>query len=88
VLDRFAQAIEKSGIDVVPRIVMNAGSSSDAQGAKGPGSGSMLETLLALALSSKLDETLATTPSAARNPRAQALLDDIQKRIADSASHA
>jgi uncharacterized membrane protein YqiK len=78
VLDRLAQAIERSGVDVVPRIVMNAGGSDHSDG-KMPSSGGLLESLVALALGTKLDDTVAAI--APRKPRAQALADEMQKRL-------
>jgi uncharacterized membrane protein YqiK len=51
VVARFASAIERSGVDVVPRIVMN-GAGSDARGGAGPG---VLEALLAMVLDAQLD---------------------------------
>ena len=56
VMDRFAEAIETSHVDVVPKIQM----SSD-----GKGGGSLVENLLALLLSGKLGETVGINPTAA-----------------------
>jgi uncharacterized membrane protein YqiK len=55
VLSRFAQAIEQSGADVVPKIVMG--------GQPGSGSGNMMESLLAMLLSERmLQMTANPTP--------------------------
>lgn len=48
VVARFAEAIERSGVDVVPRVVMNGA------GSQGAGASSVLEALLALTLDEKL----------------------------------
>jgi uncharacterized membrane protein YqiK len=54
VLNRFAQAIEQSGADVVPKIVMGGGQA---------GSGNMMESLLAMLLSERmLQMTANPTP--------------------------
>lgn len=78
VLSRFAAAIETSGVDVVPRIVMNAGASNDANNAGG--SHNLLETLLALTLTNKLEES--TGAAAARTPKVEALAREIREEIA------
>ena len=54
VLNRFAQAIEASGADVVPKIVMGGGA------AGGPSSGNMMESLLAMLLSERMLQLTAT----------------------------
>jgi uncharacterized membrane protein YqiK len=80
VLDRFAQAIERSGVDVVPRIVMNAGGRSEGTDGKGgAGSSGMLEQLLSLALTAKLDDLVAAP--GARTPRAEAILAEVQQGL-------
>jgi uncharacterized membrane protein YqiK len=78
VLDRLAQAIERSGVEVVPRVVMNAAPLGDGAG-KGAGSGGLLESLVALALSSKLEDGAAV--AAPRGARARALADELQRRL-------
>jgi uncharacterized membrane protein YqiK len=62
VMNRFAEAIETAGVDVVPKIVVGGG----AGGANGAGSGSsLLDALLALILSDKLGPDVRTdTPAA------------------------
>ena len=79
VLERFAQAIERSGVDVVPRIVMNGTSPAGVNGEKGPGSGNMLESLVALALTAKLED--AAVVNGPRNPRAEALSAELRKSL-------
>jgi hypothetical protein len=65
VMTRFSEAIEKSGVDVVPRVVVGSNGQSGA-----PGSGSsLMEALLAMLL----HEREGGVPSAAsRAPRTQA----------------
>ena len=50
VMSRFAEAIQASGVDVVPKIVVGGG----AAGSAGAGGSSLLESLLAVLLSEKL----------------------------------
>ena len=73
VMGRFAEAIEKSQADVVPKIQM----SSD-----GKGGGSLVENLLALLLSGKLSEmtgALATTEPA--DPQAETLRSELRRSL-------
>ena len=73
VMSRFAEAIEKSGSDVVPKIQM----SSD-----GKGGGSLVENLLALLLSGKLSETVGVNlPAAEADPQAQTLRAELRRSL-------
>ena len=67
VMERFAQAIEQSKVDVVPKIQM-----SGAQGG-----GGFVESMLNVLLSQKLGETTGIPSNVARDPQAQALRDEI-----------
>lgn len=62
VMNRFAEAIETSHVDVVPKIVVGGGGPGGAGG--GPGS-SLLEALLAIVLSDKLGDTTRGESAAA-----------------------
>jgi uncharacterized membrane protein YqiK len=80
VMARFAQAIEASRVDVVPKILIGHGASSgDAAGGTGFGSGNVMEALLAMLLSDKLgaDQGVASPP---RSAAAEA----VRKQVADS----
>jgi uncharacterized membrane protein YqiK len=74
VMGRFAEAIEKSHADVVPKIQM----SSD-----GKGSGSLVENLLALLLSGKLGETVGVgiLPTVDADPQAETLRSELRRSI-------
>jgi uncharacterized membrane protein YqiK len=72
VMGRFAEAIETSHADVVPKIQM----SSD-----GKGGGSLVENLLALLLSGKLGETVGINPMAAIDPRAETLRSELRRSV-------
>lgn len=58
VVERFAEALEKSGVDVVPKVSIS--------GAEGQGGGSLLQALMTMLLSNQLDLSIkATEPAAA-----------------------
>ncbi|HEY2737510.1 MAG TPA: SPFH domain-containing protein [Thermoanaerobaculia bacterium] len=72
VMGRFAEAIEKSGSDVVPKIQM----SSD-----GKGGGSLVENLLTMLLSGKLGETVGVLPTPLADPHAETLRSELRRSI-------
>ncbi|MFN8012666.1 MAG: SPFH domain-containing protein [Holophagaceae bacterium] len=72
VMNRFAEAIEKGQIEVVPRIQM-AGGQAGGQG------GTLIENLLGLLMTTKLAET--TGVATERDPAVQALRDEIKTRM-------
>jgi uncharacterized membrane protein YqiK len=75
VLNRFAEAIQSSQVDVVPKILI-AGRNGKEDGA--PMTGNVMEALLTLMMSERLGGDLNATPS----PR-NASADAIRKRIED-----
>ncbi|HLP30620.1 MAG TPA: hypothetical protein VK150_04605, partial [Geothrix sp.] len=64
VMSRFAEAIEKSQVDVVPKIHMGGGEK---------GGGSLIESLLGLLLSEKAGQLAGVSVPTAANPEAEAL---------------
>src|SRR6185369_12340489 len=72
VMGRFAEAIEKSGSDVVPKIQMTS---------DGKAGGSMVENLLTLLLSGKLGETVGVLPTPAPDPNAETLRSELRRSI-------
>ncbi len=68
VMERFATAVEHSGADLVPRVVMNGGGSAGSSG-----SPNMIEALLGMLMSEKLGEGTITSP-APRDPAAAAIV--------------
>ncbi|MFM9853045.1 MAG: SPFH domain-containing protein [Sphingomonadaceae bacterium] len=54
IADRFAEALEKSGVDIVPKISLSGGGGDGGNGTGGP----ILQSLLALMLSDKADALL------------------------------
>jgi uncharacterized membrane protein YqiK len=73
VMSRFAEAIEKSQVDVVPKIAMS--------GAAG-GGGNIIESLLGLLLSQKVAEMAGVEGTTPRDPAAEKLRQEIQDTIA------
>ncbi len=72
VMNRFAEAIEKSQVDVVPKIAM----------AGGQGGGSIIESLLGLLLSKQATEMAGVTVTGApRDPQAEALRKEMMDRL-------
>jgi hypothetical protein len=58
VAERFAEALETSGVDVVPKVQIDGG-------AAGGGSSGLLQALMTLVMSDKLGLPLGTEPAAA-----------------------
>src|SRR6185369_10158572 len=72
VMNRFAQAIEQSKVDVVPKIMIGGGASGNGngQGAGSSMSGNVMEALLAMLLSDKVGVDLGSAAAQApRNPQ-------------------
>lgn len=63
VMNRFAEAIERSRVDVVPKIMLGGGGASGT-GGDGMGSNNVLQSLLALMLSDRLTDSLGTADAA------------------------
>jgi hypothetical protein len=77
VMNRFAEAIEKAGVDVVPQIVVGSGSANG----NGMSSGSsLMEGLLAMLLSERMGTAVNGNGSTTR-PEAAALRDQIMQRL-------
>ena len=73
VMNRFAEAIEKSQVDVVPKVAMAGG-----QG----GGGSLIENLLGLLLSKQASEMAGVAVSTGpRDPQAEALRSGLRERL-------
>jgi uncharacterized membrane protein YqiK len=74
VLNRFAEAIQNSGVDVVPKILIGGRNGQDGGG---PMTGNVMEALLTLMLSERLgtDVVPASTP---RHPAADAMRKKIE----------
>lgn len=80
VMNRFAEAIERSGVDIVPNIVLGGGGSNGTGG-----TGSIMEALLALLLSERMSQPVGNGPSTAgRTPEVETLRKLLMQGIADS----
>ena len=73
VMNRFAEAVEKSQVDVVPKITMGMGG--------GTGGSGLIEGLLGTLLTEKLANLAVAGGSAPRDSQAQAIRDDILKGV-------
>jgi hypothetical protein len=74
VLTRFAEAIQTSGVDVVPRVVVGGGT---AEG--GSTSSNVMEGLLTMLLSERFGVMADESAKAPRSPEADALREQIRK---------
>jgi uncharacterized membrane protein YqiK len=79
VMGRFAEAIQQSKVDVVPRVVVGGGE-------KGATSSSVMEGLLTMLLSEKLGEPVSAVKSGEPNPEVEKLRKQIRKSIAENRS--
>jgi uncharacterized membrane protein YqiK len=71
VMERFSEAVQAAGIDVVPRVMINGNGQSGAQG-----TGSVFEALLAVMLSDRVGEKSHAMPP--RDPRLDQARDAIR----------
>jgi uncharacterized membrane protein YqiK len=71
VLNRFAEAIQQSRVDVVPRVLIG--------GSEKGGTGNVMEGLLALLLSERMG--VSATQDAQRSPEAEALREQIKQSL-------
>jgi uncharacterized membrane protein YqiK len=77
VLNRFAEAIQESRVDVVPRVIVGA--------SKDSGSGNIMEALLALLLSDRFG-ALANEAQGKRSEEAEQLRSEIRKSMSTKAT--
>jgi len=76
VMSRFSEAIQASGVDVVPRVVVG-GSSHNGNGDGGPATGNVMEALLTMLLSDKIGADVAA-PSTPRSAETEAVRKTIR----------
>ncbi|MEW6405525.1 MAG: SPFH domain-containing protein [Chloroflexota bacterium] len=76
VLSRFAEAIQQSGVDVVPRVIVGADRDS--------GSGNIMEALLAMLLSDRFGALAQANAQQTRSPEAEKLRSDIRQKMQGS----
>jgi uncharacterized membrane protein YqiK len=78
VMSRFAEAVEKAGVDVVPRIVIGgAGATSNGS----PTSTSVMDGLLTMLLSDRLGAGIAADKDRPRTPAAEALRRKVEASL-------
>jgi uncharacterized membrane protein YqiK len=77
VLNRFSEAIQASGVDVVPRMVVGGGDGKDGQGI----TGNVMEGLLTILLSDRFGALDAENRQKPRSPEAEALREQIRQDI-------
>jgi uncharacterized membrane protein YqiK len=75
VMNRFADAIQQSRVDVVPRVVVGGGGTGQG------GTGSVMEGLLTLLLSDKLGVNLQSQAGGTRSAEAEALREQIRQSM-------
>jgi uncharacterized membrane protein YqiK len=78
VMNRFSEAIQASGVDVVPRVVV--GGSHDGNGDGSPATGNVMEALLTMLLSEKIGADVAA-PSTPRSAEAEAVRQKIREGL-------
>ena len=76
VLNRFSEAIQSSGVDVVPRVVVSGG--NNAEGGTS-GNSNVMEGLLTMLLSDRFSAMADESAKAPRSPEADALREQIRK---------
>jgi len=76
VLNRFAEAIQQSGVDVVPRVVVGGGNGED-----GGSTANVMEGLLTILLSDRFGALDAESKQKPRSPEAEALRTQIRQDI-------
>jgi hypothetical protein len=86
-MNRFAQAIEQSRVEVVPKILIGGGGAAGRDGQPGTGvsgmPGNVMEALLAMLLSDKMSTEMGSAQAAAALPRAPGAEQIRQKIEAD-----
>ena len=85
VMNRFAEAIQQSRVDVVPKIMIGGGA-SNGNGASGsaPG-GNLLEALLAILLSEKMGQTVVASTEP-RDPQTETMREHLRKAVTSAAT--
>jgi uncharacterized membrane protein YqiK len=75
VMNRFAEAVQQSRVDVVPRVVVGGGGENGASGS------SIMEGLLTLLLSDKLNLSVTGESTKERNPEVDRLRNEIRQSM-------
>jgi uncharacterized membrane protein YqiK len=84
VLNRFSEAIQQSGVDVVPRVVVSGGSGEDGSVA----SSNVMEGLLTLLLSDRFSALAGESEKSSRSPEAEAMRTRIRQDMEKNSAEA
>ena len=88
VMSRFAEAIERSGVDVVPKIMFGGAGGGDGAGKGVSGGNNVFEALLALMLSDRFADATGTVSAVSQvNPQAEATRRAIRQSLMKSTSN-
>jgi len=77
VMSRFAEAIETARVDVVPKIMIHGGGSSNGT----PSTGNVIEALLTLLLADRMGADATPNPPAPRSTAAEAVRSRIEQGL-------
>lgn len=83
VMEKFANAIERAKVDVVPRILIKG--NGGGEGSADTGTGSVIEALMAMLLSDKLG--VSVTDSSSRSPEVEELRKEIRESMRKPSSN-
>ena len=78
VMNRFSEAVQSSGVDVVPRVMVSGGGENSAAGS------SVMEGLLTLLLSDKLGLDVKNNVTKERSPEAEKLREAIRQSLTEN----
>jgi uncharacterized membrane protein YqiK len=81
VLNRFSEAIQQSGVDVVPRVMVSGGNGEQGS------SGNVMEALLTMLLSDRYSATSNEAVKTDRSPEAEALRQQIYEAMKNKSSN-
>ena len=86
VMSRFAEAIAATGVEVVPRIMISGAGGGGGGGGSGTGGGSnnLLESLLTLLLSDRLENIIPAAAPGAGNETVKAYRDQVRADLKES----
>lgn len=83
VMNRLAEAVEKSKVDVVPRMLISGNGGNGTNGNGQSGMGSMFEALLAMMLNDKMmgNDTIMTGDRRPVDPEVEAMKDELRAKV-------
>jgi hypothetical protein len=84
-MNRFAEAIEQAKVDVVPRVSFTTGGAGGREGATGGGGGNLLESMLSILVSDKLQDLAASFKPGAGSANTEAVRQAIRAGMTTTA---